>query len=282
MMRVFAAFSLIPASLAVGQITVDGDPAEWGGSPPASIHETAISDGVWIYAGEAGDLREFGPIPPRTNYDIVEVRMTHDSGNLYLLVEFADITVTNEVAFCFGIDRDRDPGDSNGLNFLGDDSGVSFNDGAAVHPEVIVHVHNAQDGITWAEYFDDAGSGTWYSNIGDADTFISADNDVVEARFSLTSLGITSASIISFSLVSFDNGTSSDPGGTAFNNDDDTTIDYPDIDALDGVGGMPGVSENAFTRVFNGAGPYTAAGIAPIDLSLLGEPARYAEWQVLD
>lgn len=238
-------------------VTVDGDPSDWTGTPSATIHEAIISGDEWIYTGEASDLRT-DAAGALGNYDIVEARLTFDltGGDMYLLVRFADITVTNEVNVCIGIDNDLSAGDVNGLNFLGDESGLTFAS-TVRHPDYLVNIHNTTSGVTSAEYYHDAGAGSWFTNPGESDTFISVANDVLEARISLASIGLNPSQPFGFSLVTFDNGITGDPSGTAFNNDDDTTVDYPGQDGLDGVGGTPGLSQNAFDRIFSsGGGPY--------------------------
>jgi hypothetical protein len=282
MRRLLALATLLAVSSAAARtITVDGDPSDWIANPTLAIHESAIVNEEWVYRGEAGDLRAFGPVESRGNYDITEVRMTADSEWLYLLVRLADITSTDDPHIGVAIDRDRSPTDSNGLDFLGDESGLTFGAIPERAPEVILSIHNAQPGITWVEYYDDAGSGSWYTNPGDSFAFISAANDVVEARMRLTSLGITNALEFNLTVVTFDNGTTADPGAVGFNNDTDTTVDYPDFDALDGVGGTPGVSANAFTRAFGGlAGVAPLANTAPLSVAAL-LASSVGDWMLL-
>lgn len=275
----------LPSLSAAKVINVDGDPSDWTGTPSATVHEAVISDEEWIYTGAAGDLRT-DAVGNLGNYDLTEARLTFDpvGGNMYLLVRFADITDISEVSVAIGIDNDQDAGDANGLTFLGDDSGVTFAGGAQTHPEYVVHFHNAQPGITWAEYFHDAGSGFWYSNPGDADVFISAANDVLEARISLASIELNPSEPFGFSLVTFDNGTTGDPGAVAFNNDDDTTVDYPGHDALDGVGGTPGVTENAYNRIFGGSGdpgPYDPPTIPNFPEVPTPTVTSVSDWELL-
>ncbi|MDX2177351.1 MAG: hypothetical protein SF028_12875 [Candidatus Sumerlaeia bacterium] len=273
--------ALLAATIAAqAQRVIDGDPSDWVGTPSSTIHATVVDSAEWIYTGEAGDQRTFGA-NAWANFDITEVRLAATHQNLYVLVRLADITATNEPSLALGFDSDRTVLDSNGLGFLGDASGITYPD-ASFNPEYQVQIHNAQNGITWAEYFHDAGSGFWYSNPGDADTFISAANNVVEARLSLASLELTPTSVVGFHMASFDNGTTGNPGGQAFNNDDDTTVDYPDADALDGIGGFPGVSGNAWVRVFGANGQYTPTGLAPVDLSVLAGPAAVRGWMLYE
>lgn len=272
---------IIGAATAQGR-TIDGSDSDWTGTHGGAIHTVVISSGEWIYKGEAGDLRGFGPTGPRPNYDVTEVRLARDSANLYVLVRFADVTDINEPSVCLGVDLDRSSSDSSGLAFFGDDAGTVFAGDASTHPEFLIQIHNAQNGITWAEYYDDVNPPGWFTNPGESETYISAANNLLEARLSLASLGLTPTSQFGVSLVSFDNGTTSDPSGQGFNNDTDTTVDYPDHDALDGMGGADGVSANAFTRVFGGGAGYAAVGIPVVDLNLLTAPTGMADWRLLD
>ena len=284
-------FLSVAAALPAGAktITIDGDPSDWTGTPPSQIHATAVDGDEWIYLGEAGDVRGDPSPASLPNYDITEVRLTHDAEWLYLLVRFDDIITTDEVSVCVGFDSDQSASDSNGLNFLGDDSGVGFNAGAEDHPEYIVQFHNAQSGTTWPEFFHDAGAGTWYTTMSgpdfaDADCFLSDTNDVLEAKARLSAIGLSDSSTFGFSLVTFDNGSTADPSSVDFNNNTDTTVDYPGHDGLDGIGGDAGVSENAYDRVFpplsgTDPGPYTGANVDPVSLPLA---SSVSNWELLD
>lgn len=276
---------LLPTLSPAKVILVDGDPSDWTGTPSLVVHEAVISEEEWIYTGAPNDLRT-DAVGSLGNYDLTEVRLTFDTagGNMYLLVRFADITDTNEVSVAIGIDNDMDPADANGLTFLGDDSGVTYAGGPQTHPEYVIQFHNAQPGITWAEFFHDAGTGFWYTNPGDADVFISAANNVLEARISLASIELDPSQPFGFSLVTFDNGTTANPGAVAFNNDDDTTVDYPGHDALDGVGGTPGQMENAYNRIFGGVGdpgPYAPPTIPNFPQVPTPAVTRVVEWEMI-
>jgi len=266
-----------PALAPAGTRTIDGNPADWTGTPPVQIHDTAVSGDELIYRGESGDVRT-DAAGGLGNYDITEVRLTRDTTYLYILVRFADITNTDNVSLCFGFDNDRSAGDGNGLNFNGDDSGVSYGS-PDQHPEYLVAVHNSTDPETEVEFFHDAGSGTWYNTDQTSNTaWIDATNDVVEVRLLLSFLELTSASSFGFSVVSYDNGTTADPGGKGFNNATDTTVDYPTNDGLDGMGGAPGVSQNAFQRVFNSSVNLQAAAVTSVSMPAL---SSVEDWTLL-
>lgn len=271
-------------------ITVDGDPSDWTGLAPALVHSVQVDAEEWIYKGEAGDCRTDPNAAALSNYDLTEVRVAHDNDWLYFLFRYDDITQIHEVSVCVGFDTDMSLSDSNGLNFLGDDSGVGLAGGAENHPEYIIQFHNAQPGITWPEFFHDAGAGTWYTllsgpDFADADVFISSASDVVEAQVRLSAVGLTTASTFNLKVVTLDNGSSLDPSGEAFAEDTDTTVDYPGHDAIDGMGGTAGTTENAYSRVFEppipagDPGPYLARNIPSIALPFT---AQVTEWLVLE
>ncbi|MBX7246441.1 MAG: hypothetical protein K1X53_13170 [Candidatus Sumerlaeaceae bacterium] len=226
-------------------ITVDGSASDWTGSAPSQIHDASYSNGEWIYKGESGDSRTDPVDPSDSNFDLTEVRLTADATNLYVLVRFADVLATDQVYVGLGIDRDQSTTDTS-MNFQGDDSGLTYGNVAAKLPEFIVDIHNATPGVTTVEMYADNGS-SWYAPPTHSE-FISTTNDLLEAAIPLSSLGLTSSSTFGFSLATFDNGKTSDPSGTAYNNDDDTTVDYPGNDALDCIGGTVGTSQSSWDR----------------------------------
>lgn len=268
--------------LAVGRAwshsaTVDGTASEWIGTPGSQVHSTVESAGEWIYKGESGDSRT-DPSGDDNNYDLTEVRITTDATDLYLLVRFADITNFNETSVCLGIDNDGSGGDTS-LDFSADESGLTYGGVGSLMPEYIAQIHNAQavSPITQVEIYDDNdGNGTvWYAP-GSWDAYISEPNNLLEARISLSALGLTSTSTFRFSLATFDNGTNGDPSAIAFNNVDDTTVDYLFCDALDCVGGTVGTSANAFSRDL-GDGTLNSASLITLPIS-----SGVGEWNLLD
>jgi len=227
---------LVLGSLAAHPITVDGNAADWVGTPSATVHATVTSAGEFIYTGESGDVRNDPSGTIESNADITEVRMTADATNLYILVRLADVTQTDEVYVGVGIDTDQAGGDTS-INFQGDESGVTYGGSSALMPEYLLNVHNAVSGTTWVEMRNQASS--WYTPGGMTNSFISTSNNLLEFRVALSEIG--NPTTIGLTLATFDN-------FVAFNNDDDTTVDYPTCDALDVMGGTPGSSQGAFTR----------------------------------
>lgn len=217
-------------------ITVDGDDSDWVGVPPAQIHAVAFpTNGEWICSGEANDNRTDPSDIAEPNFDITEVRLTADATTLSVLVRFRDVLVTDEVSVALGINTAT----LGGMNFLGDESGVVYNDPAR-QPETQLNIHNTTPGITAVERTRQSDGGVWSSPGGEA-SFISTANDLLEASVPLASVDLTTTSVFDLTLVSLDN-------LVAWNNDTDTTVDYPTCDAVDCIGGTPGVTQNAFDR----------------------------------
>jgi glycosidase len=223
---------------AAGSRTVDGDPADWIGTPPATAHTDAESQEEWIYLGAAGDARTDPPGTDETNADLTEVRLTTDGTYLYFLFRLADISSANEVHIGIGIDTDQLRTDT-GLNFLGDDSNLTIGRGI-LQPERVLSLHVAGGGNPEIEWF---AGGSWFG-IADSQIAISTSNDVVEARVPLMHLnGLTAASDFVLTAATFQN-------NPAWNNDADATDDFGTTDAID-VMGVPGQSGSAWDRDLN-------------------------------
>jgi hypothetical protein len=264
-------------------VTVDGDTSDWGGTPSAVAHDVTVSDAEWIYTGRPGDMNPNPSGDVESNGDITEVRFTADSTYLYVLVRLRDVTDIREPYIAIGFEEDDNPSDSNGLNFLGDESGVDFPSQQA-QVEYNVTIHNATDPTTRTEFFHDAGGGTWYTPLsevpgsGNIPSFISTTNDLVEARIPLADVNLTLASAFRVSLVTFDNNDQAEPplvpAGVGFNEDRDTTVDYIPNDSVDVMAGAPGSTDDWLTRGFISGTQLTASylidlGTVPTELSVL-------------
>lgn len=219
-----------------GSRTVDGDPADWTGSPPAGIHREAESGDEWIYRGAVGDRR--GDVGATDEADLSELRLTTDGTYLYVLVRLVAIDDVAKVAVGLGIDTNQEATPASaGLNFLGDDSGLTYNSRPFVRPERVLVLHVAGGGTPAVEFF---AGGSWYG-IGGAQVAISAANDVVEARLPLADLnGLGGSSSFVLTAATFMN-------FAGWNNDVDTTVDFATTDAIDAFGAA-GQSGNAWDR----------------------------------
>lgn len=225
--------------------TVNGDPSDWTGVASTTIHTDAEDDSAdeWIYTGAAGDARTDPAGTDETNADLTEVRLTTDGTYLYFLFRLADITDVNKVHIAVGIDTNQQ-GDvgSAGQNFLGDDSGLTYNDRPFVRPERQLAFHAAGGGTQAVEWF---AGGSWYG-IGGSEIAISTANDVVEAQVPLNDLnGLNANSDFIMTVATFQN-------QTTWNNDGDSTANFGVTDAID-VMGIPGQMGNAFGRDLNDA-----------------------------
>lgn len=260
-------FFFVAAAVAKAGITVDGSDSDWSGTLPSALHGTAVSAGEWVYRGAAGDMRTDPPAFVRPNYDLTEVRFTSDGERLFVLVRLADVTATDEVHVNLAIDTDGDPHDTE-LKFIGDESGL-WVDAATPenHVEFNISVHNTTPGVTQIELYDDnAGNGLlWFAPPGGQQSFISAANDLVEFALPLADLGLNGLSRFRVTLATFDN--NDDHLGVGYNNDKDTTVDYPSNDALDIMGGTPGQSANAWDRDLS---DNKVSFFYEIDLALIG------------
>ncbi len=236
-------FLVVASSHSVGAAsrTVDGDPSDWTGTPSATAHTDAESDGEWIYTGAADDARTDTGMD--SNADLTEVRVTVDSTYLYLLFRLDDITDADEVHIAVGIDTDQDGYDT-GYNWLGDESNLTMGR-TFLYAERILSFHSVSSGNYQVEWW---AGGSWYT-ISGTQISISAANDVVEARLPLSDLnGMDNTSAFSMTVATFQN-------NAGWNNDTDTTDDFTTTDAVD-VMGIPGQTGNAWGRDLNDGNVY--------------------------
>lgn len=218
-------------------IKVDGWPGDWAGVAPTGAHEVRVDRGEWIYTGEAGDSRTFGGAS--ADEDITEVRVTCDETYAYFLVRLQDIA--NAALPAVGIAwNSRLPGTA--MPWLGDAStpsaslGLENTDQQATR-QVMVYTAGGTPKIRLYN------GGAWYEpNAMDSAVSVSPENDCIEFRINRNDLDLFFPQKVTFSLASFRS--SGDDAGN------DATFDSPDNnnDAVDVMGGAPGVSENAWGR----------------------------------
>ena len=220
-------------------IKVDGWPGEWGGAPSPFVHEVAIDEGEWIYTGDVNDHRTFGGAT--SDEDITEVRVTCDETYAYFLVRFQD--VTNAGLPAIGIAWNShllNPGQ--GFPWLGDASTPSGSIGLANQDQYAtrqIMVYTA-GGTPKVRLYN--GSGWYVPNAQDSSVAVSTDNNCMEFRINRNDLDLFLPQKVTMSLASF-RSSGSDAGSNA-------TFDSPDgnNDAVDVMGGVAGVSENAWGR----------------------------------
>ncbi|MCO5061060.1 MAG: hypothetical protein M9963_03510 [Kiritimatiellae bacterium] len=218
-------------------VKVDGWPGDWVGSPPTNIHEVAVDRGEWIYKGDINDFRTFGGASP--DEDITEVRITCDETYTYFLVRMQDIT--NPALPAIGIAWNSHLG-TNGFPWIGDASTPSASIGLD-HPdqharrEIMVYTAGGAPKIRLFN------GGAWYvPNALDSAVAVSPEYDCVEFRINRHDLDLFYPQKVTVTLASFRS--SGNEAGS------DATFDSPDNnnDAVDVMGGDPGISANAWAR----------------------------------
>jgi autotransporter-associated beta strand protein len=238
------------ASTATGsqEIVIDGNPADWVGSPSTVINSAASSLQEFIWTDKRGEVRvDSGDHP---NADISEFRVFADSDWVYFLVKMTNITDATKPYLAIGVDTRRDSGSAS-MNWLGDDSGTFIGDGyfgsgGAVHfPEYQINVHhaNAAGGARIELYAHD---GTfWYAppTGGNTNVAISTANNAIELKVARADLNLTGAVTGRFTVASYLN-------TGAWNNDGDGTVQLAEntADAADSVSIAPwNTTDNSLT-----------------------------------
>ena len=226
-------------------IVVDGDPADWYGSPSAVLDNSASSLQEFIWTDKRGEVRpENGDHP---NGDIQEFRVFADANWVYFLVKMTNVTDATKPFVAIGVDT-RTNSASTSMNWLGDDSGAFIGDGyaqggAAHYPYRQINVHHvAAAGGARIEMFSADGT-SWYAPAtgGNTNVSISAANDVVELKVARADLNLSGAVTGRFTVASYLN-------TGAWNNDGDGTTHLADntADMLDTLSIPPwGVADNS-------------------------------------
>lgn len=221
-------------------IKVDGWPGDWQGAPPGEMHTVSVDQGEWIYRGDAYDHRTFAGAT--TDSDITEVRVRSDDTYVYVLVRMQEITDASVPALGIAWNaRTQEPG--TGFAWIGD---ASTPDGsmALASPDQYatrqIMVYTPSGGAPTIRLWN---GDVWYAPpAADAAVAVSAANEAIEFRINRNDLDLFYPSTIALSLASFRS--SGNHAG------DNSTYDSPDLnnDAIDVMGGEPGVSENAWAR----------------------------------
>ena len=234
------------ATAAGGQnIVVDGDPADWFGSPAAALDSSASSLQEFIWTDKRGEVRPENADHP--NGDIQEFRVFADATWVYFLVKMTNVVDATKPFVAIGVDT-RTNSASTAMNWLGDDSGAFIGDGyaqggAAHYPVRQINVHHvAAEGGPRIELFSADGT-SWYAPAtgGNTNVAISAANDVVELKIARADLNLSGATTGRFTVASFLN-------TGAWNNDGDGTTHLADntADMLDTLSIPPwGTADNA-------------------------------------
>lgn len=221
-------------------IKVDGWPGDWSGTPAAQVHSVTVDQGEWIYRGEANDHRTF--TGATADSDITEVRLRSDDTYVYFLVRMQDISDASIPALGIAWNaRTETPGE--GHAWIGDAS-MPTGSMALGHPDQYatrqIMVYTPSGGAPTIRLWN---GGIWYAPpAADSAVAVSEADNAIEFRINRNDLDLYYPSTIAFSMVSFRSS-----GNEAGAN---STFDSPDLnnDAIDVVGGEPGVSENAWAR----------------------------------
>lgn len=237
-------------------ITVDGQDNDWTGLAPSTIHTTALSGDEWIYTGEVGDARtdlgddtDIGNTSDAVdyNFDITELRMRASAEHLFFLLRVRELNATQRASFAMGLDVDA----AGTLNFIGDESQTEL-DTAGRSWDYSIQVHFTTNSYSRVEIYDDVGDPIWFSPDGEQ-SYFGGDHDLIEFSIPRSSIGLDGESLTTIAIqgATFENQLF-DLGGpetVGWNNDVDSTRDITGSqDALDVLGGEPGVSENAYFR----------------------------------
>jgi len=224
------------------EIKVDGWPGEWSGTAPTGIHEVTVHHGEWIYRGDANDHRTFSGAS--VDEDITEVRVTCDDDYVYFLVRMQEIADASLPAIGIAWNSFLAPPGSR-HPWIGDAStpaasiGLEEEDQRATR-EIMVYTAGGVPKIRlW-------NGGIWYDPpAGDEAVSVSAADNAIEFRINRNDLDLFYPQKIAMTLASFRS--SGNEAGS------DATYDTPDMnnDAIDILGGDPGVSENAWGRDLN-------------------------------
>lgn len=218
-------------------VKVDGWPGDWEGVPPSGIHEITVDRGEWIYRGDTNDFRTFAGASQ--DEDITEVRFTCDETYLYGLVRMQNIADAALPAIGIAWNAHLQGGT---FPWIGDASTPSGSIGlehADQHATRQIMLYTAGGSAKVRLYNGDV----WYApNALDAAVSVSPDDNCIEFRINRSDLDLFYPQKVTVSLASF-RGSGNEAG-------DDATYDSPDHnnDAIDVMGGEPGVSENAWGR----------------------------------
>ena len=234
-------------TLAGGQaIVVDGNPADWNGTPSAVINSSASSLQQFIWTDKKGEVRsEHGDHP---NGDLSEFRVFADATNVYFLVRMTNIADATKPFVAIGVDT-RTNSSSSEMKWIGDDANTFVGDGyaqggAAHYPERQLNIHHvAAEGGPRIEMFAHDGDSWRSPDSGNTNVAISATHHVVELRVSRADLNLTGEKTARFTVAAFLNTGS-------WNNDGDGTAHIADntAGAVDSISIPPwGVPDNAAT-----------------------------------
>jgi hypothetical protein len=221
------------------RIKTDGWPGDWRGRAPDQIHGMTVNSGEFIYRGDGGDTRSFTGVT--ADNDITELRVTADENYLHFLIRMQDIADESIPAIGMAIDTDQKSNDT-GHIWLGD---ASTPDGSILlanpiqyaERQVMIYSEGGQPRIKlW-------NGGEWYDPpSGVAAVSVSSENECIEASIAKADFGIVSPRQVKLTLASFRS------SGSAAGSDATFDSDHDNNDAIDVMGGTPGVRMDSWER----------------------------------
>ena len=181
-----------------GTRTVDGDPSDWVGTPPATSPGYVYSGGEFIVSDPDGDESPYWDSahnwPIRSDVDIVEFRLTSDDENMYFLFKFSTYESLYSHYIMVAIDPTPDTNNDGFNQWLPDYSDTRL--GGFVNGEHVEWNWTYIVAINY-DWGDDANHGnspigvynqSWdFTPVGTA--AFSQDNRVIEASVPLSAIG---------------------------------------------------------------------------------------------
>ena len=200
------AYAAANAKTATGgqSITIDGNPADWLGTPSVTLNSAISSRQEYIWTDKSGEERM--DHADHANADIKEFRVYADAECVYFLIKLADVTDAAKPFVAIGLDTRRSAG-STAMNWLGDDADTFVGDGyfgggAAVHfPEYQLNIHSV-DGHAEIEAYHCEGT-SWYGPGVDRAAAISVEHNAIEVKVPRADLNLTGAKTVRFTVASF-------------------------------------------------------------------------------
>ncbi len=212
------------ASTAAGgqTIVIDGNPADWVGTPSTVRDSSASSLQEFIWTDKRGEMRPENT--DHSNGDISEFRVFADDTWVYFLVKITNIVNATKPYVAIGVDT-RTNAASTGMNWLGDDAGAFiggnyFGSGlAAVHySEYQLSVHHVTaDGAPRIELYKQDGTYWEAPASGNNNVAISTVNNAIELKVARADLNLAGTKTARFTVGSYIN-------SGAWNNDGDGTV----------------------------------------------------------
>jgi hypothetical protein len=238
-------YAAASASTAAGSqsLVIDGNPADWVGSPSTVFNSSASSVLQYIWTDKRGEVRpENGD---HSNGDISEFRVFADASNVYFLIKMTNVVDATKPHVAIGVDT-RTNSASTEQNWLGDASDTFIGDGyfeggAAHYHERQLSVHYVAATNVAVIEMNEINVDGWHKppSASMTNVVISTTYDAIELMVPRADLGLTGAKTARFTVAAFLN-------STAWNNDGNGTTHIADntADAIDSISIPPWTTED--------------------------------------